>query len=240
MTSRHEHARGPRHGGAPHRPESWREKLLSYATVTATAALIWIWASNQTRQSADANCRVHFLPADRETQSVGPEEPVSVRLQFTGSKSAVEAAVNAVNGRIFDLTVGTTGIPSEPGSHDIPLAQILKAVSGVSDSGAALRAVQPQTASIVIETIVRREARVIVRPAGRGALTGVTFEPRTVSVWVPEALLPKLPSTLVVEAVVPQTGLEESEVTLSLPSDIAAVVGKVRIDPPRVTVRPTE
>ena len=138
---------------APESPRSdgWRERLLSFATITAIAALVWNWASTQTRQTAEANCRIHFLPASAETQSVGPADPVSVRVQFSGSKAAVDAAVNAVNGRVFDVTVGTLGVPAESGGHEVQLGELLAQMPVVDESGAHVRWVLPASASIAID-----------------------------------------------------------------------------------------
>lgn len=134
-----------------HRSEGWRERLLSFATITAIAALVWNWASTQTRQTGEANCRIHFLPASAEAQSVGPADPITVRVQFSGSKAAVDAAVNAVNGRVFDVAVGTLGVPAEPGGHEIQLGDLLAQMPVVDESGAHVRWVLPASASIAID-----------------------------------------------------------------------------------------
>ena len=139
-----------------HRHESWRERLLSVATVTATTALIWIWASSQTRQTAEANCRIHFVAASSDTQRVGPEEPISVRIQFTGSKPAVDAAINAVNGRVFDIPVGTQGVPGTPGGHEVSLGELIAQMPVVDSSGAHVRSVQPASVSIAIDARAKR------------------------------------------------------------------------------------
>jgi len=54
------------------RPETWRDRLVSYAAVTAIATLVWLWASNQTRHVAEANMRLLIVPESPETQAVGP------------------------------------------------------------------------------------------------------------------------------------------------------------------------
>jgi len=223
-----------------HRSDSWRDRLLSFATVTATTVLIWIWASSQTRQTAEANCRIHFIPATADTQRVGPEEPISVRIQFSGSSTAVESAVNAVNGRVFDIPVGTLGTPSVSGGHEVTLDSVIAAMQPIEESGATVRSVQPATANLAIEAIVRREATVVVRAAQSGALTRVRHEPQTVSIWLPAGLDGKLPESLVVEAFAPHTSQRELEITLRLPPDIEAVVGRARIEPSTVRVRAAE
>jgi len=222
------------------RHESWRERLLSLATVTATTALIWIWASGQTRQTAEANCRIHFIAASTDTQRVGPEEPISVRIQFSGSSSAVEAAVNAVNGRVFDLPVGTLGIPADAGGHEVALAEVIAAMSAIEESGASVRSVQPPIANLAVESIMRREARLVVRPAQSGALTRVRCDTATVAVWLPSALADKLPEALVAEAAAPHTSMAEIDVSVQLPPEVAAIVGRVRIEPATVRLRAGE
>ena len=140
------HHRHQLHHPAPHRHETWRERLLGYATVTATAALVWFWAANQTKQTSEVSFRLHFVPGSIENQFVGPDEPLMVRVQFSGSSSAVESAVEAVNGRTIDVAVGTCGIPSESGGHDVVLADVIARIAAVADAGASVRSVQPRTA----------------------------------------------------------------------------------------------
>jgi len=219
------------------RHETWRERLLSLATVTATTALIWIWASSQTRQTAEANCRIHFIAASAGTERVGPEEPISVRIQFSGSNSAVEAAVNAVNGRVFDIPVGTLGLPSAPGGHEVALDRLIGAMPAIEETGATVRSVQPPIANLAIEAMARLEARLVVRPAQSGALTRIRYEPETVTVWCPAALVPRLPQALVIESAAPHTALREVELPVALPADVAAIVGRARIEPATVRVR---
>lgn len=142
----------------PHAPrgERWRERLLSLATITAIAALIWNWASTQTRQVGEANCRVHFVASTSDGHTVGPSEPISVRIQFTGSKPAVDAAINAVNGRVFDIPVGTQGVPGTPGGHEVSLGELIAQMPVVDSSGAHVRSVQPASVSIAIDARAKR------------------------------------------------------------------------------------
>jgi hypothetical protein len=228
---------GSRH--ANHHPDSWRERLLSLATVTATALLIWIWASGQTRQSAEANCRIHFLPAASDSQSVGPEDPISVRVQFSGSKSAVEDAVNAVNGRVFDIVVGTTGVPNTPGGHEVSLAEVIAAMPLIEESGVLVRSVQPSIANVAIEAVVRSQARVLVRTASGAVIDNAVVEPATVSIWVPEPLVARMSDPCTVDAIVPTAPAPgvTVEVPVTLPAELATTLGRARMEPTRVRVR---
>jgi hypothetical protein len=223
----------------PHQPESWRERLLSLATVTATALLIWIWASGQTRQSAEANCRIHFVPQSADTQSVGPEEPVSVRVQFSGSKSAVEDAVNAVNGRVFDIVIGTSGVPNTPGGHEVALAELIGSMPAIEETGALVRSVQPSFTNLAIESVLRHEVRVVVRTASGAIIDNAVVDPDMVSIWVPEPLIARMTSPCTVDAVVPSAPAPgvTVEVPVTLPADLSTTLGRARIEPTRVRVR---
>ena len=134
-----------------HRPDSWRDRFMSYAAVTAISALVWIWASNQTRQTAEANLRLMIVPASPETQTVGPTEPISVRVQFTGSKLAVDHAVDAVDGKTLSVTVGTCGVPEAIGAHELTLADVIEQIPAIESTGASVRATQPSFATIAID-----------------------------------------------------------------------------------------
>lgn len=134
-----------------HRPDSWRDRFMSYAAVTAISALVWIWASNQTRQTAEANLRLMIVPASPETQTVGPTEPISVRVQFTGSKLAVDHAVDAVDGKTLSVTVGTCGVPESIGGHELTLADVIEKIPAIESTGASVRSTQPSFATIAID-----------------------------------------------------------------------------------------
>lgn len=132
--------------------ETWQQTLMSYAAVTAIAALVWIWASNQTRQVAEANLRIVFVPSSPEAQTVGPVEPISVRVQFTGSKTAVDHAVDAVAGRTLSVTVGTCGVPNSIGGHELSLADVIEQIPVVESTGASVRSTQPSFTTIAIDS----------------------------------------------------------------------------------------
>lgn len=134
------------------RSESWRETLMSYAAITAIAALVWIWASNQTRQVAEANLRLVFVSSSPEAQTVGPTEPIAVRVQFTGSKTAVDHAVDAVAGRTLSVTVGTCGVPNSIGGHELSLADVIEQIPVVESTGATVRSTQPSFTTIAIDS----------------------------------------------------------------------------------------
>jgi hypothetical protein len=137
---------------ARQRPPTWRERLLNYAAVTVIAALVWSWASSETRQVGEAEMKLLFTPSSPQSQSVGPTEPVSVRVNFIGSKAAVDHAVDAVRGRTLTVTVGTCGIPNSIGGHEVALAKVVGAMSVVESTGARVRSTQPAFATITIDS----------------------------------------------------------------------------------------
>ncbi len=241
---RHHHRHQHKTHGAHHRQESWRERLLGYATVTATAALIWVWASGQTRQSIDVSFAVHFVPGSSANQFVGPDQPLEVRVEFSGSKSAVDRAVDALNGRTIDIPVGTCGVPNESGGHDVVLRDVIARLPLISETGASVRTVQPASAAIAIEAAVRREAAVTAHFGNARTAGETVIDPKSVEVSIPAALAEKLPSALVVEATLTAEVLARLEpgrrhqldAPLALPAELAATIGRARIEPARARV----
>lgn len=136
-----------------HRPDSWRDRFVSYAAVTAIAALVWIWASNQTRQTAEANLRLLIVPEPSSMQTVWPTGPISVRVQFTGSKIAVDQAVGAVDGNTLAVTLGTCGVPDTNGGHRITLSDVVELIPAVESTGASVRWTQPPFATFTINPL---------------------------------------------------------------------------------------
>lgn len=222
----------------------WQERLLTFVTVTAITALVWIWATNQTRQTTDVTCMLHFVPASSERQIVLPAESIPIRIQFAGSRSEIERAVEACNGRTLDLAVGTAGVPGEPGVHEVVLADALALFGAIEKSGASVRAVQPAFASVEVRALVARDAT--VRPRfGSARLSGdAIVQPATVQLLLPADAADALPTTAAVDAVVPPEILGDLEagrrhqldLALTLPPDLAGLAGRVRIDPPRARI----
>jgi hypothetical protein len=160
-------------------------------------------------------------------------------VQFSGSKSSVEDAVNAVNGRVFDIVVGTAGVPNTPGGHEVSLAELIAAMPAIEETGVLVRSVQPSIANVAIESVVRHEARVLVRTASGAIIENAVVEPETVSIWVPQPLVARMTDPCTVDAIVPSAPAPgvTVEVPVTLPADVATTLGRARIEPNRVRVR---
>ena len=100
----------------------------------------------------------------------------------------------------------------------------------------------PSTVAVLVTGAGGQLATELVRTAGGTAVLTAVADPQVVSIWIPEPLLPRLVEPVTVEAIVGEGFLASpvgavTEVPVALPAEMAAVVGRARIDPVRVRVR---
>jgi hypothetical protein len=109
----------------------------------------------------------------------------------------------------------------------------------IEETGVLVRSVQPSIANVAIESVVRHEARVLVRTASGAIIENAVVEPETVSIWVPQPLVARMTDPCTVDAIVPSAPAPgvTVEVPVTLPADVATTLGRARIEPNRVRVR---
>jgi hypothetical protein len=130
-----------------------RRKLVDLVTVTAIAAIVWLWAAGQTVQTRVISFDATIDSGDPTRIAVTPNEPLHLSVEIKGSRQAVLSATQSLSGRTIRLLTGADGVPSTPGSHDLVLKDVLSVSPSVAPLGVDITTVTPAVVEIEIERV---------------------------------------------------------------------------------------
>jgi hypothetical protein len=130
-----------------------RRKLVDLVTVTAIAAIVWLWAAGQTVQTRVISFDATIDSGDPTWTTVTPNEPLHISVEIKGSRQAVLSATQSLSGRTIRLLTGADGVPSTPGSHDLVLKDVLSVSPSVAPLGVDITTVTPAVVEIEIERV---------------------------------------------------------------------------------------
>ena len=100
--------------------ETRRERITNLVTVTLVTVLIWIWAAGETREEITSFSDLRFTGQTRDSVRISPEELTSVSFQVRGPRREVDAVASRFR-EALEVPIGTLGVPSAPGEHEIDL-----------------------------------------------------------------------------------------------------------------------
>lgn len=209
--------------------------LLTYLVVSAVTLLIWLWAAGETRQDRTISyARVQFIASDSDNWLINPgQTPMTVMVQ--GSRLAIEKVENLLR-RPLRMEVRAAA-----GAQTIDLAQQLRELREIRDTGATIRSVEPPTQDIDLDHVERVTAA--VKPVLRGvqAHDGLKSDPAEVILAMPSRLRQRIPTDITVEAIVEQSELDRLErgVPQTLEVKVRApewltYAGNVTVTPPKI------
>lgn len=130
---------------------SLRRRAVDLVTVTAITALVWLWAAGQTAQSRAIAFDAIIDSGDPTRLEVAPSEPFHLTVEIRGSRQAVLGATQSLSGRTIRLITGADGVPTTPGTHEIPLKDVLSVSPAVAPLGVDVTSVTPPVARITIK-----------------------------------------------------------------------------------------
>ena len=130
-----------------------RRKLVDLVTVTAIAAIVWLWAAGQTVQTRVISFDATIDSGDPTRIAVTPNEPLHLSVEIKGSRQAVLSATQSLSGRTIRLLTGADGVPSTPGNHDLVLKDVLSVSPSVAPLGVDITTVTPAVVEIEIERV---------------------------------------------------------------------------------------
>ena len=130
-----------------------RRKVVDLVTVTAIAAIVWLWAAGQTVQTRVISFDATIDSGDPTRITVTPNEPLHLSVEIKGSRQAVLSATQSLSGRTIRLLTGADGVPSTPGSHDLVLKDVLSVSPSVAPLGVDITTVTPAVVEIEIERV---------------------------------------------------------------------------------------
>jgi hypothetical protein len=217
----------------------FRERLWTYALVTAVALLIWYWAAAETRGQRSASFRLVLQPAPQTEQIVSPGELVAT-VEMEGSRLALQRAADLAAGQKLTLTAGNE-LPTQSARRS--LVELLESHEPLTDTGVRIVSTDPASVHINVDNLVPITAEIKAVTPGVEP-EGLSIDPDQAVVKLPSRLSDRVGENLTVEAHVPQARLERIEpgvmntvenIKLRLPAQFAGE-RSVTIDPDRATV----
>ncbi|NCF40549.1 MAG: hypothetical protein GWP75_10580 [Planctomycetia bacterium] len=222
--------------------ETRRERITNLVTVTLVTVLIWIWAAGETREEITSFSDLRFTGQTKDSVRISPEELTSVSFQVRGPRREVDAVASRFR-EALEVPIGTLGVPSAPGEHEIDLLALGQAFLDADEIAVTVLAADPQTARITIESLERRRVPVVVDlPDGVQTTNAVDVVPAEVELLLPTTLadLPGLSVTALVDdadvADLAPGRRHELEVVLVLPERIDGQSDAIRMTPRKARV----
>ncbi|MHC4128412.1 MAG: YbbR-like domain-containing protein [Planctomycetota bacterium] len=189
----------------------FRERLWTYALVSAVALLIWYWAAAETRDQDSSIFWLMFEPAPQTeqivtSQGIDKEKVEEVSVEMEGSRLALQRAAQLAARQPLILTAGIE-LPTDGEHKSLELVELLQSHERLTNTGVRILKTVPAEVDIVIDTLVPVVADI------KAVTPGV--EPEGLEIDPSQAVV-KLPSRrageeLSVEVHVPQTYLDRLE-----------------------------
>ena len=222
--------------------ETRRERITNLVTVTLVTVLIWIWAAGETREEITSFADLRFSGQTRDSVRISPEELPSVSFLVRGPRREVDAIAVRFRDAV-EISIGTLGVPSTPGEHEIDLVTLGQSFIDANEIPVTVLAADPQTVRISIESLQRRRIPVVVElPDGVQTTDAVDVAPGEVELLLPASLadLPGLSVTARVAdadvADLPSGRRHELEVSLVLPDRLTGQSDAIRMTPRKARV----
>lgn len=214
-------------------------RTFNILVTTIVTLLIWSWAYDATRSSADATGKVVVRAPTDSALHVEPAAPTTVAVKFSGPRSAIRAAQQAIGAGI-ELTLGSGGVPSAPGEHVLELPEILAQRPELQRLAISVDATSPAQLRFRTLELTTVTARVTTDLADSQVVGQVSIEPEDVSITIPKdalSSLPELRPVAMVDAAALERGRRHSvDADVTLWRIPARWADAVRISPARVRV----
>lgn len=216
--------------------------------VTLVAALVWMFAEADTLREQRATVAVALrvpsgVPQVLEAMTErGPERDVTAEVVLEGPAAQLERVMPLLREAVV-VSPGMEGVPGTPGTFDIELAQVLRAVPVLADAGVGVKRVEPATVKVRVDELVEVELPVRVEGDGDFSVAPVVNPPK-VKVFAPKGEAANLSSastagvtieTQALSRLVPGRTETLSGLRIELPSEIAGSK-RARVEPARADV----
>ena len=171
--------------------EAWdHAKMLGL--VAFITALVWLMAEGESLRIDKPRTEILFRtkPDSGRIIRIEPNQEFTgtVTLTVEGPTASVDALAARVRSGI-DLEPGMEGVPGDPGLHTINLADALRSHHLFRDGNVAISSVDPPSATVWVDNLVMREARVRVETPEGTQLDGQPEPtPAVVMVRLPESV----------------------------------------------------
>lgn len=219
-----------------------REGIVNVVVVTLVSLLIWMWAAGETRETESAFTDIRFEAPTSDSIRIRPGEVETLRLQVRGPRRAVDTVAERLRDPVT-VVAGTDGVPSEPGRHQIDLAELVDQVISQWRLPVTVVGAEPATVEVEIVRLDTREVRISpILPPGVRTSGKMEVTPEVATIVLPGDLADI--EQLELEARIADRDLEGREagrrhrilVPLQLPDGLVSFRNSIRIEPQTVEV----
>lgn len=231
-------------------PTSILSSVKTFSLIAFITVLVWLLAEAESLRTDKVQVRVAFRSGSDATlvrAEPGQDFNGTVTIRLEGPTARVDALASALNKKEIVLEPGSEGVPAGPGHPTVALSTALRALPAIRDSGVSVVDTDPPTASIWVENLVVREAKVrIDLPDGQSLETVPEPSPATVRVRLPENVLQSLPQELTVPVPIDPDALKSLpegvrssvKAAVELPESLRNLEG-VKVTPATIDVKLT-
>jgi hypothetical protein len=189
-----------------------KDNTLAILFITVLTIGAWIWAAGKSEHSSPVLVTLYLSPPEGSASTISPDY-TSITIEFTGTRSAVDAAKSACENGLH-LTLSE----SDEVSKRIAILDLIK------DTGANINAVKSSFFPLAIHTVEWVEAAVEVTLQNVVVSGDVTVEPATIQLNIPKELRKSLPEALTVQAVISENTLRQLQ-----PGIVHAIDGVIKL-----------
>jgi hypothetical protein len=180
-----------------------KDNTLAILFITVLTIGAWIWAAGKSEHNSPVLVTLYLSPPEGSTSTISPDY-TSITIEFTGTRSAVDAAKSACeNGLHLTLSESDELLTLSEVSKRIAILDLIK------DTGANISDAESQNFPLEIHTVELVEAAVEVILQNVVVSGDVTVEPATIQLNIPKELRKSLPEALTVQAVVSENTLRQ-------------------------------
>lgn len=217
--------------------------------VTLVSVLIWIVAEGESLSRERVEVVVRLVHDEGEMAmrpAPGSQWTGRVVMEIEGSTAELSRLRELLRD-VIELSPGDEGVPVEPGEHTINLAEVLRSIEPMVESGVSITGIEPETVGVLVDRVEWQSFEVRVDMPELASASSPAAEPARVRVLVPSLLSESIADLRTLHASLTREqvdGLDvgERNVIPNVPIDLPdALSGHpfVRVEPERVSVTVT-
>ncbi len=170
--------------------------LKTFGIVTVFTLLIWAFAEAESLTTKTVRVDVAFMTDPQSGRVLDVPEGQGwngrVEMVFEGSTASV-GDLESILRKGLVLRAGMDGVPADPGEHTIELRQALRSAPQLESRGVTIVKVDPPAVRVVVDTLVKRDLKVLPDATGAVVDGAIECKPATVRLTLPRSLSDLLP-----------------------------------------------
>jgi len=212
-----------------------RERFTTFIVVTVVTLTIWLYAEAESLGARTETAAVEFSAgssSDLEVAVTDNEWNGQVRVQLSGSRSALERARNALESRVV-VQAGTLGLPDADSDTRLKLIEVLRRYEPLAGTGVTIESADPPHVGVQVRRLIVAQAPIRAEVPGVQIAGDITLNPDRAELRVPERLWAEIGAGLQIVA------RPTAEQLTQLPASGAVSIAVTLAAPPGVQLRTT-